>query len=172
MSLVFANMFRRRFQKMIRQRGSTLAKRQKLQIRNVFTYYGQIEKDVKCQTSGQIIANFLLKRDLLFILTFKITKFAKNISWLIEGCERGFVLRKKQINIFKEDIWKNERMKIWEAMAGKLSQPMEELKAKIVATSQENQEKIQDLYIRRQRLHGDMIFMDWFIKTQQKKKLE
>ena len=47
-------------------------------------------------------------------------------------------MRKQQINIFKDQIWKNERMKIWEAMAGKLTKPMEDLKDKIVATSQEN----------------------------------
>lgn len=163
MSLIYANKFRVRFLLQIKKYGPNYHQRLVTQIREAITYEGLLLHEFKERHATKAMHWLLNKINLIEGLCGKLTVFSANIHWLINQAENGYKQRKQLELVFKNDIWKLERMKIWEYMAGKVNAEFDRIKSLIVATPPDSEEIIQDLYIRRQKLYCNCQFMDWYI---------
>lgn len=170
MSLVLSMILQIRFKRKLRIRGKNVKEREQITARNLLTFHGNAVHESQSEIAAAILLKFLIHTESMFMFSFKMTKFAKNVGWLIEGFQNGYKVRKQQINVFRNEIWVAERMKIWESFSGKLSKHVQQLKTKIQQTSEESQQAVQDLHIKRQKLQSDLFFMDWYIKESNKKK--
>ena len=121
MSLVLSMILSFRFKKKLSVRGRTVKQREQITARNILTFHGNAVCESKRELASNTLLKFLIHTESMFMFAFKITKFAKNVEWLIEGFQNGYKVRKQQINVFRNEIWVGERMKIWESFSGKLS---------------------------------------------------
>ena len=66
-------------------RGRTVRQREQITARNILTFHGNTVCESNREIAQNTLLKFLIHTESLFMFTFKITKFAKNVEWLIEG---------------------------------------------------------------------------------------